>query len=123
MGLWSWVQGAFHAFASFVEDMGVDHSGADVFVAQEFLDRSYIIAGFQQMGGKTMPEGMAGATFGDAGAFDGGGDCAADGGFMGVVAAFWPERGSKESPAEGKTYCQRQSMEAPASFRSRALGR
>ena len=35
-----------------VQDMGVDHSRADVFMAQQLLDGANVITGFEQMGGK-----------------------------------------------------------------------
>jgi hypothetical protein len=35
--------------ASFVEDMGVTHGSRDIFVAQEFLDGSDVVAAFEQV--------------------------------------------------------------------------
>lgn len=45
--------------AALVQDMGVDHRRADVFVAKKFLYGTNIIAGLKQMHGKGVTEGMA----------------------------------------------------------------
>jgi hypothetical protein len=42
-----------------IEYVRVDHCGGDVFVAEQFLHRTDIIAGFQQMGGEAVAERMA----------------------------------------------------------------
>lgn len=52
------VEWAAHTERSFVKDMRVDLGGFDVFVAQELLYCSYIIARFKQMGRKTMTKGV-----------------------------------------------------------------
>ena len=44
--------------ASLVQDVGINHRRADVLVTQQFLDRADIIAGFKQVRGKGMAEGM-----------------------------------------------------------------
>jgi len=44
---------------AFVQDMGVDHRCADVFVAKKFLDGADIIACLKQMRGKGVAEGVA----------------------------------------------------------------
>ena len=41
-----------------MEDVGVDHGGFDVFVPEEFLYGSYVITGFEKVGGEAMAEGM-----------------------------------------------------------------
>ncbi len=51
--------------------MGVDHGGADVFVAEELLDGANVVAGFEEMGGKAVAEGMAAGWLLDAGGDDG----------------------------------------------------
>jgi hypothetical protein len=38
--------------------MQINHRGSDLFVTEQFLDRMQMGAGFQQMRGKGMPEGM-----------------------------------------------------------------
>lgn len=38
--------------------MGVDHCGLDIFVAEQFLDGTNIVASFKQMGGKRMAKGV-----------------------------------------------------------------
>ena len=72
--------------------MGVDLGGADVAVAQEFLDGADIVAAFQQMGGKGVAEGVAAGPLCDAGEHDGVFDGTLDYGFVHVVAAFLPGR-------------------------------
>lgn len=68
--------------------MRVDHRRADIRMAQQFLHGSNIVSGFQQMGRETVAKTVAGGFFADAGTFDGGGDFASDGAFMGVMSAF-----------------------------------
>lgn len=46
--------------------MSINHSGLKVFVAQQFLHRTYVVAVHQQMGGKGMAEGVAAYFFDDA---------------------------------------------------------
>jgi hypothetical protein len=49
-GAWqSAIERAAHAPGASVQDVRVDHCGADAFVAEEFLDRADGIAGFEQM--------------------------------------------------------------------------
>jgi len=43
--------------ASFVQDMGIDHGRADVFMAEKFLDGADVVARFKQMRGKGMSKG------------------------------------------------------------------
>lgn len=44
---------------TFVQDMGVDHRRADVFVAKKLLNGTNIIAGLKHMRGKGVTEGVA----------------------------------------------------------------
>ena len=47
------IEGAFFLFKGRAFDrVGVDHGGAHVAVAQQFLDRADVIVGLQQMAGK-----------------------------------------------------------------------
>ncbi len=46
-----------------VQDVGVEHGGADAGVAQEFLDGPNIVSVFKQVGGEAVPEGVAGGSF------------------------------------------------------------
>ena len=48
--------------------MRVDHGGAHIFVTQEFLHCSDIVARFQQIGREQMREGMAGTALDQVGA-------------------------------------------------------
>ena len=69
------VQGAADGEAASVEDMGIDHCGFDVFVAEEFLDGADVVAILQQVGGEGVAKGMGADALGDAslagGLFDG----------------------------------------------------
>ena len=47
--------------------MGVNHSGLDVLVAEEFLDGADVVTVLQKMGSKRMTEGVAGDGLVDAG--------------------------------------------------------
>ena len=51
--------------------LGVDHGGADVFVAEEFLDGADVVAGFEEMGGERVTVDVKGDAFGDVRAFGG----------------------------------------------------
>ena len=59
------VNGAAHAEAGAIADVGVNHRGRDILVAEEFLDGTNIITVLQQMGSKTVPKGMAACRFFD----------------------------------------------------------
>ena len=41
----------------FVQDVGVDHGGRDIGVAEQFLHRADVLAGFEQMGGEGVDGG------------------------------------------------------------------
>lgn len=47
--------------------MDVDHRRADVLVAEQFLHRTDVVTGFEEVRGEGMAKGMAGDGFGDAG--------------------------------------------------------
>ena len=66
-------------FLPFVGEVEGEHGGFELGVAQVALDEPGVHAGFEQMGGVGMPEGMDGdAHFGDAGALFGGAEGALD---------------------------------------------
>ena len=48
-------------------DMRIDHGRADIGMAEEFLNGSYIMTGFKQMGRKRMSKAVGVYHFGDAG--------------------------------------------------------
>lgn len=48
------VERASDASAAAVQDVGVDHRGRDVGVAEEFLDRPDVVAGLEQVCGEAM---------------------------------------------------------------------
>lgn len=52
------IQGAGHPMTTAPQYMGVNHRGGDIGVPQEFLDGPDIMAAFQQMGSKTVAQGM-----------------------------------------------------------------
>ena len=82
------IQRASDGQSSFVEDVGVNHGGADVLVAQEVLDGSDVIPVLQQVCGKAVTKGVAGDWFDDTGYFSGIIDCTVKGFVMKVMAAF-----------------------------------
>ena len=56
--------------AGAVQDMGVNHGGRDVFVAEQLLNRTDVVAVFKQMRGEAVSEGMAACRFSDSGCSD-----------------------------------------------------
>ena len=65
------VEGTADAVAAAFQDMGVDHGGLNVFMSQQFLHSTDIVAIFQQMGGKAVTQSMGAAGFGNSGISDG----------------------------------------------------
>ena len=61
------IRRAAHSAPPTVEDVGVDHRGPQVPVAQELLDGADVVTVLQEMGGEGVPEGVATRRFGDAG--------------------------------------------------------
>jgi hypothetical protein len=49
------------------ENMGVDHGGGDIFVAEEFLNGTDIIATLKQVGSETVAQGVGADRFMDTG--------------------------------------------------------
>ena len=58
------IQGAVDGEGAGVHDVGVDHGGAHVFVAEEFLDGADAVAGFEEVGGEGVAEDVGGDAFG-----------------------------------------------------------
>jgi hypothetical protein len=81
------VERATYGQAAAVEDMGVDHSGLDVAMAEEVLDCSYVVAVLEEVSGEGMAEGMATDAFGDAGVEGGEADGLLEGAAAGVMPA------------------------------------
>ena len=80
------VEGAADAEAASVEDVGVDHGGLPVAVAEEFLDRADIVAGLEQVRREGVAERVARRALGDVGLADGAGDGALHGTLMQMAA-------------------------------------
>jgi hypothetical protein len=74
--------------AAAVEDVGVDHGGLDVLMAEEVLHGPNVIAVFQEMGGEGVAEGVASDALSDVRAAGGECDGLLDGAAAGVVAAL-----------------------------------
>jgi hypothetical protein len=68
------VQRAMNPETAAVEDVGVNHGRFNIGMAEEFLDGADVVAGFEQVGGEGVAEGVAADGLGDAG----GAGCAAD---------------------------------------------
>jgi hypothetical protein len=70
-----------------IEDVGVDHRRLDVLVAEEFLHRADVVAGFEQVRGKAVAEGVTTGGLGNAGQAHGIFDRALQIAFVHVMAA------------------------------------
>lgn len=79
------IDGALDAEGAGFGDVCVDHGGAEVGVAEEFLDGSNVGAGLEEVGGEGMPEGVASGLLGNAGAADGFADGSLEACFVEVV--------------------------------------
>jgi len=62
MGLF-FIEGGADCEAASLQDMGVDHGGANVFVAKQFLDGADVVAILKQVGGKGVAKGVTGDAF------------------------------------------------------------
>ena len=65
------VHGTDHPSPTPIQDVGVDHGRADVGMAKQFLNCPYVVAGFEQVGGKTVAQGMWAHRFDDVGPLSG----------------------------------------------------
>jgi hypothetical protein len=82
------VERAAHALAAALEDVGVDHRGAHILVAEELLDRADVVTALEQVRGEGVAQRVAGRVLGDAGALDGVLDGALDDRWVDVMAAL-----------------------------------
>ena len=53
------IEGAADGEGATLDDVGVDHGGADALVAEEFLDGVDIVAGLEEVGGEGVAQGVA----------------------------------------------------------------
>jgi hypothetical protein len=67
--------------------VGVDHGGAHVFVAKQFLNGADVVAVFQQVGGEGMPQRVGGDGLLDLCGYGGPADGALNDGFVQVGTA------------------------------------
>jgi len=58
------IQWAQYAPAAFIQHMGINHCCGNIAMPQQFLHRADVIARFQQMRRKRMPQGMRRGRFG-----------------------------------------------------------
>lgn len=103
--------------------MYVDLRGAHVHVPQQFLYGADIVAGFQQMDGERMPQGVAGRRLDDAACCRA--DCTAR---CRISSETWcrpgrPLRGSCNRRTDGNRYCHPGSMSALGYLRANACGK
>ena len=49
-----------------VENVGIDHGGADMSVNEQFLDDANVIAAFEELSGETVPKCVGGSMFRDS---------------------------------------------------------
>jgi hypothetical protein len=66
--------------------VGVDHGSFDISVAEQFLYVADVVAGFEQVGGKRMAQGVWGNMFGDFGLEGGAADGLLQAAFIAVMA-------------------------------------
>jgi len=68
------IQWAAHGQTAPVEDVGVDHGGLHIFVAEKFLDgaAARVVAVFQKVCGERVPKGVAGNALDKFGMLGGG---------------------------------------------------
>ena len=71
VGRRSAVEGAADAGGAAVEDVGVDHGGRDILVAQELLDGADVVAVLEQVGGEAVAKRVWGDGLGDVGSSGG----------------------------------------------------
>jgi hypothetical protein len=84
------VGGASDAGWSQIEDVRVDHRGADVTVAEELLHGPDVVVVLEQVGGERVSEGVAGGDLGNARGTDGVLHGTLENGFVQMVAATLP---------------------------------
>ena len=58
------IQGTADGKGAGVHNVGVDHGGGDIFVAQEFLHGANVVACFKQVGGEGVTKDVGGDAFG-----------------------------------------------------------
>ena len=84
---WALVEWAADREGTPIEDVGVDHSGADVVMAEELLDGANVVASFENVSGEAVSECVASCAFGYAGFDEGSVERALEHGFVEVVAS------------------------------------
>ena len=114
------VEGAADAGRAAVEDVGVDHGCLNILVTEEFLNRSDIVAIFEQVGGEGVAEGVGSDRFVHSGEFGRLPDCPLEVSLVEMVALFDAADGIDGELGAGKTYCQMRSCPAFLYFRSSA---
>ncbi len=81
------VGGALDPEGAALGDVGADHRGFEVSVAEEFLDGADVGAGLEEMGGEGLSEGVGGDALCDARGTGGSANRALRGGFVEMMAA------------------------------------
>jgi hypothetical protein len=84
------VERATYGFRPLVENVGIDHRGADVLMAEKLLDGTDVVAGFEEMGSEAVAESMAAGGFGDPSGSNGRGDGPLQRVLVDVVASDLP---------------------------------
>ena len=83
---WALVEWAADREGTPIEDVGVDHSGADVVMAEELLDGANVVTRLEQVGREAVTKAVAGCALGDAGFEQSGVERSLHHGFVEVVA-------------------------------------
>ncbi len=81
------VEGGFDGEAAALKDVGVDHGGFDVFVAEEFLDGADVVSVLEEVCGEGVSKGVGGDAFFYFCGFCCGFNGSLQGGFVDVMAA------------------------------------
>jgi hypothetical protein len=96
------IQRTMNAEPAAIEDMGVDHGCFDIGMAEEFLDGADIVAGFEQVGGEGVTEGVATDGLGYAGNAGRPADFLLQAGYIRVMTAEDARARIDREPVRGK---------------------
>lgn len=110
------VGGAADGTSAAAQDVGVDHRGADVAVAEQLLDRADVVAVFEQVGREGVAQRVAGDALGNAGCRAGAADGALEHGLVQVPAPDLSGRPLRMRPRGGE-----EPLPRPLEVRERVL--
>ena len=109
-------QRALHAEGAAAGEVGVDHRGAHVLVAEEGLDGADVVAGLEQVGREAVAEGVRRDALVDAGSAGGAAELALNQGLVEVMTARPARRAVDVGPGGRK-----EPLPGPGALRPRSL--